>query len=148
MFLTIKPVKMNCQLCQENLEAFLEGTLPSDMKTQVESHLKGCEACNHLYSIQVLADRLIGSEKKLEPDPFLITRVMEKIEDKETSVSENLFIKILRPVLITSSLAAAVLFGVMLGNLSLPGNKTRAIPAELAMIDDASLESIDNLSQE
>lgn len=139
---------MNCQLCQEKLDAYLEGTLPSDMKTQLESHLKECESCNQMYSIQVLADRVIGSEKSLEPDPFLITRVMAKIENKKTSVSEKLLIKILRPVLITSSLAAAVLVGVMLGNLSLPGNNTRAIPAELALIDDASLESIDNLSQE
>ncbi len=139
---------MNCQLCQEKLDAYREGTLPSDMKTQLESHLKECETCNQMYIIQILTDRVIGSEKSLEPDPFIITRVMAKIEDKETSVSENLFTKILRPVLITSSLAAAVLFGVMIGNLSLPGNNTRAIPAELAMIDDASLESIDNLSQE
>ncbi|HPY67707.1 MAG TPA: zf-HC2 domain-containing protein [Bacteroidales bacterium] len=139
---------MNCQLCQEKLDAYLEGTLPSDMKTQVDSHLNGCKTCKHFYNILFLADRVIDSEKKLEPDPFLVTRVMAKIENKETSVSENLFIKILRPVLITSSLAAAILFGVMLGNLSLPENNIRAIPAELAMINDASLESIDNLSQE
>jgi len=141
---------MNCQLCQENLDAYLEGILPSDMKTQLESHLKECETCNQMYRIQVLADRVVGYEKELEPDPFLITRVMAKIENREISGyrSGDIFTRILRPVLMTLSLAAAVFLGIMIGNLSLPYNNTRIIPAELAMIDDASLESVDNLSNE
>lgn len=150
MFLTIKTIKMNCKLCQENLDAYLEGILPSDMKTQLESHIKECEACNQMYRIQVLADRVIGSEKELEPDPFLITRVMAKIGNREISGyrSVDIFTRILRPALMTLSLAAAVFLGIMIGNLSLPYNNTRIIPAELAMIDDASLESVDNLSNE
>ena len=36
---------MNCQLCQKELDAYRDGKLPRDMMTQVESHLKACEAC-------------------------------------------------------------------------------------------------------
>ena len=36
---------MNCQTVQEQLSAYLSGDLSSVETTQLESHLKGCEAC-------------------------------------------------------------------------------------------------------
>jgi hypothetical protein len=46
------------------------------------------------------------------------------------------------------SLAAAVLFGIMLGNLSRPAGNAGMVPVEFALINDASLESVDFLSLE
>ena len=141
---------MNCQLCQENLEAYQEGKLPSDMMTQVESHLKKCDPCKMLFEIQILAGRVMSVEKETAANPFLATRVMAQIERLDAEREENtpLGARILRPVLITLSLAAAVFFGIMLGNLSRPVGNFSKVPLELALINDASLESVGILSLE
>lgn len=141
---------MNCKLCQENLEAYQEGRLPSGMMTQVESHLKTCDSCKSIFEVQLLAGRVISTEKEADADPFLATRVMAQIERLDTERSENVSMgsRILRPAFITLSLAAAVFFGIMLGNLSRPTDYAGKIPVELALINDASLESVDILSLE
>lgn len=143
-------LKMNCQLCQEILEAYQEGKLPAGMMTQLESHLETCDSCKKLSEIQLLANRVIKLEKETDSDPFLATRVMayiERLEDERLETS-SLGVRILRPALITMSLAAAVLFGIMLGNLSRPAGNAGTVPVEFALINDASLESVDFLSLE
>ncbi|HPR72889.1 MAG TPA: zf-HC2 domain-containing protein [Bacteroidales bacterium] len=144
-----KPIEMNCSLCQNNLDAYKKGSLSSALETEIKDHLKTCDECSHLYNAQILADRIIDSEKNTEPNPFLITRIMSRIENIEDPVHHSpRVINILRPVFITLSLAAAIFFGVMIGNLSFQNYNTNMIPAELTMIDDAVLESIDMLSTE
>ncbi len=140
---------MNCQLCQKELDAYREGKLPRDMKTQVESHLKTCATCSGIYRLQILADKVMDQEKDLQSDPFLATRVMASIENLEDSDKPGTaFIRILKPVLITVSMAAAIFFGIMLGNLSRPVTDREKIPVELALIDDAAIESVNILSNE
>ena len=141
---------MNCQLCQKNLEAYQEGRLPSDMMTQAESHLETCDSCKRIYNIQLLANRVMNSEKGTVVNPFLATRVMTGIETLENAgyEKESSNVRILRSALITISLAAAVFFGIVLGNLSRPDVNSNKIPVELALINDAFLESVNILSNE
>lgn len=141
---------MNCQLCQKELDAFGEGKLPRDIMTQVESHLKGCETCAGMYKLQILAAKVMNQEKELQPDPFLATRIMASIENLENSEYKpvTLFKRMLKPVVITVSMAAAIFFGIMLGNLSRPATYRETIPVELALIDDATIESVNILSNE
>lgn len=141
---------MNCQLCQKNLEAYQEGRLLSDMMTQVESHLETCDSCKRIYNIQLLANRVIDSEKLTQVDPFLATRVLAGIENLENAghEKESFKVRILQPALITVALAAAVFFGIILGNLSRPAGNTERVPVELTLINDVSLESVDILSIE
>lgn len=141
---------MNCQLCQKELDAYREGKLPGDMMTQVEAHLKGCEACAGTFKLQILADKIIDQEKKLHADPFVATRVMAYIETLEDTGYKPVttFIRVLKPVLVTVSAAAAIFFGIMIGNLSDPFTNRETIPIELALIDDATIEAVNILSNE
>jgi len=141
---------MNCQLCQKNLDAYQEGRLSPDMMTQVESHLETCDSCKRIYNIQLLANRVINSEKETGVNTFLATRVLAGIENLENAghEKESFTVRILQPALITVSLAAAVFFGIVLGNLSRPAGNTDKVPVELALINDVSLESVDILSLE
>jgi len=143
-------LKMNCQLCQKELDAYREGTLPFDLKTQVESHLETCETCKQVYSFLILANKVIKTEKELDPDPFLVTRVMAQIENLEKPYYETgiMLTRILRPVMVTILLAGAVFSGILLGNLSRPAGNKEKIPVELALLNDAALESVDILSNE
>jgi len=141
---------MNCQLCQKELDAYRDGKLPRNMMTQVESHLKACETCSGIYRLQILADKVMNQEKELQPDPLLATRIMASIESLENSDYKpaTVFKRVLKPVLVTISMAAAIFFGIMLGNLSRPVTNRETIPVELALIDDATIESVNILSNE
>jgi anti-sigma factor RsiW len=141
---------MNCQLCQKFSDAYYKGNLPDDTKTQVEDHLATCNECAESYKILALADRVINEEKELLSNPFLITRIMERIENIETPLIKTIpvYKRIIRPVIITASLAAAIFMGIMIGNIYKPGSNLQVIPLELALIDDASIESVNILSNE
>ena len=141
---------MNCQLCQKEMDAYRDGKLPRDIMTQVESHLKACETCSGIYGLQVLAEKVMEQEKELQPDYFLTTRVMTRIDSLKGSGYNpaTAFIRVLKPVLVTASMAAAIFFGIMLGNLSRPFTERERIPVELALIDDSTIESVNILSNE
>ena len=93
---------------------------------------------------------LTNKEKEIESDPFLATRVMAGIDNLKGSGYEpaNAFIRVLKPVLVTASMAAAIFFGIMLGNLSQPVTDREIIPVELALIDDAAIETVNILLNE
>lgn len=141
---------MNCQLCRKEIDAYRGGKLPADMMTQVESHLKTCEACAEVLRLQAIADRVMNHEKETQSDPFLSTRVMALINNNEEQEynKRTVFTMLLKPVLITVSMAAAIFIGVLMGNLSYPGRNSEPIPVELALIDDATIESLNILTNE
>jgi len=141
---------MNCQLCQKESDAYREGKLPPDTRTQVEAHLKVCEKCAESYRLQTLAERVINHEKEILSNPFLSTRIMTGIENIETPGYKTIpaFRRILKPALVSVSLAAAILYGVMVGNIYQSVQSKNSIPVELALIDDATIESVNILSNE
>ncbi len=129
------------------MDAYREEKLSPDMKALVEDHIKSCRECSEILRMEILADKVIEREKQLESDPYLSARVLARIESSENK-AETGFIKVLRPVLMTVSLAAAVFFGIILGNLARPSGNLQHIPVELALIDDSALESVEVLSNE
>lgn len=141
---------MNCQLCRKEIDAYREGKLPSDMMTQVESHLKTCATCAEVPKLQAIADRVMNHEKETQSDPFLSTRVMALINNNEEQEyrTRTVFTTLLKPVLVTVSMAAAIFSGVLMGNLSYHGSNREPIPVELALIDDATIESLNILTNE
>lgn len=138
---------MNCELCHKEFDAWHKDLLTPAMRDQVETHLKECSECNEFYKVQILTDRVIAREKGLQINPYLSTRVMAEI-GKSQAESKVYFPHILRPVLMTLSMAAAVFLGVMMGSIPHYNKIRENIPVELALIDDTRIESIDLLSNE
>jgi hypothetical protein len=100
--------------------------------------------------MQVLADKIIAQEKELQPDPSLTARIMAVIEkpDAARHQTETLFTRVFRPMFLTASVAAAIFIGIFLGSISARAVNNEKIPVELALIDDASIESVNILSNE
>lgn len=136
---------MNCNLCKQELDAYREGRLPEGIRTQVENHLGNCNTCNDIYKMELLANRIMSDERETQADPFLATRVMTKIEALE-KLPVPVYKKVLRPALISVSLAAAMFMGILVGNVYQPISKTEKLPVELSYANDAALESVDLLS--
>jgi hypothetical protein len=138
---------MNCELCHKEFDAWHKDLLTPAMRDQVETHLKECSECNEFYKVQILTDRVIAREKGLQINPYLSTRVMAEI-GKSQAENKVFFPGILKPVLITVSMAAAVFLGVMMGSIPQRNLNGNELPLELSLIDDAGLESIDVLLNE
>lgn len=141
---------MNCNLCKQELEAYREGRLPEGTKAQVEAHLAQCSNCSAIYQMEILANRIIDTEKLVQSNPFLATRVMAEIEalEQRSAGYERIpaYRKALKPVLVSLSVAAAILVGVFAGSIYQPAKQTQGIPVEMAYINDAALESVDYLA--
>jgi predicted anti-sigma-YlaC factor YlaD len=120
------------------------------MRTQVETHLQHCAECNDNYRMQSLAESVMNQEKLIKPAINLTTRIMEQIEDQEKAGTKTIspFIRVLRPVLIVTSMAAAIFAGILIGNINKPSVRVLSIPVELALMDDVAIESVNILSNE
>jgi predicted anti-sigma-YlaC factor YlaD len=140
---------MNCKLCQQELEAYLEGRMPEGLKAQVETHLANCVECKTKYQLISIAEKTIKDEKQLEVNPFIATRVMNSIEEleKKEEFRAPAYQKVLKPILIGFSIAVAILIGVLEGGIYKPYHTT-GIPSELVYINDAAIESVSMFSKE
>jgi len=142
---------MNCQLCQKESGAYREGKLPEGIRIQVENHLGDCKECAESYHLLNLSDQVMEEEKRLQPNPFLVTRIMAGIEELEQNREIHLhipvYLKVLKPVLISVSVAAAIFIGVMVGNIYLPAHPANSLPVEMVYMNDAALESVELFSQ-
>lgn len=142
---------MNCQFCQKESDAYHKGNLSEGLRIQVEIHLEGCRDCSESYQLWAIANEVMEDEKAAQSNPFLVTRIMAGIEEMElegvTSRRIPVYQMVLKPLLISVSLAAAVFVGVTVGSTYLPTSDSQRIPVELSYMNDAALESVDLYSQ-
>lgn len=137
---------MNCVTCKNQVEAYLEGELSQGAGIQMEDHLSSCKECAALYRTMLLVNRITAEEKNVEPNPFLATRILARIEGLEEVRSKrpNPFAqKVLKPVLISVSIAVAVFFGVLTGGIYQTDSIRGQVPVELSYLNDASMESVE-----
>ena len=141
---------MNCQLCQKESDAYFGGRLSDDMRTQVEAHLQSCEKCATDYKMQSLAEKVMTQEKAINPDFYLTTRIMARLENSKVIADKitSPFTRLLKPVLIITTMAAAIFVGVLIGNIYKPSVRVLSKPVELALMDDVAIESVNILSNE
>ena len=137
---------MNCKICQEEIDKYLEGSLPGGSRQQFEQHLEICEECSDRLRIVKVADIVISEEKSIESNPFLSTRIMAMLEEEElkrsVSISDAITGRIFKPVLISVVIAISVILGVGIGNLNNAEYLFKQVPDEITYIDDTVIESL------
>ena len=134
---------MNCSTCQKNLSTYLEEKLPKDIQRLTEDHLNNCSRCMVFYNEMRIASGLIDREKANASNPFLATRVMATIEQLEAPFyKESVYRRVLQPILIAASIAIAVFVGIKAGSFYTTKPTSRTVPTEMAMMNDAALESL------
>jgi hypothetical protein len=120
------------------------------MRAQIEAHLMLCADCAESYKVQSLTEKVINHEKEVSPDPSLSSRIMAQIENQAANANrtKSLFTRALKPALITTSMAAAIFAGVLIGNIYTPSEKAFYRPLELVLVDDLAIESVNILANE
>lgn len=146
MFLMYKSNKeMDCRNYTDRIDDYLEGKLFKDDRFAFENHLDSCAKCRESVELQRLAERIISQEKNSVSHPYLSGRIMSAIENSGKK-ADSAIIRILRPVAVTISVAAAIFAGILIGNI--PEKAVKVTPLELTLINDESMESVNVLSQE
>ena len=56
--------EMTCKELVELVTDYLEGTLPADVRLQMESHLAGCDGCTHYLEQMRETIRLTGNVRE------------------------------------------------------------------------------------
>ena len=109
---------MKCKILHKDLIFFVEGTLSPERKNEVSKHLSGCKICRNFISELEYSFEIIEKEKKIEPNPFLYSRIQNKINDYErnTGTIKVTAAKILRPVFIILLVLSGIFSGIKLGN--------------------------------
>ncbi len=136
---------MNCQLCKKHLDAHIGGRLPEDVQSALRTHLGGCEECNSYYISMLVTGKMVEKELTAEPNPFLVTRIMAKVESLQEAASEvrpSFTRRVLQPALVILMLAAAVFAGITAGKAFYSSVQPVGVPEELVYLNDASLESL------
>ena len=137
---------MNCSTCQENMNAFLSGFFPKEIKNSFLEHLEACDACKAVYSASIITDEVIKSEVAVQSNPYLSTRIMAEIAQQDKTlklkVFSTVFKKMFQPAMVTLTLSTAVIFGIMVGKIYLNSDVKKTVPEELVYLDDASIESL------
>ena len=138
---------MTCKECIDYLELYQKGTLPDDTKKRVVEHLLECPDCRATLEVMQSVDRFIGLEKSHAPNTFLTSKVMANIQRMEEK-QKGATIGKLRPLFFAASVAATIAFGIFIGSLYQNGAIHPSNGNDLVYIDDASLESIHQLTSE
>ncbi|MDD2889314.1 MAG: anti-sigma factor [bacterium] len=104
----------------EKLSAFLDGELSEQERENIKSHLKDCQDCQKEASeLTKLSELLNNSFLPIEPSPYFIARLKQKIEDNESipvAITINDWINRIKHSLIPIGATALILLSFVAGN--------------------------------
>jgi predicted anti-sigma-YlaC factor YlaD len=137
---------MNCKNYRNNLIGFIKGQLSKDEEVRIREHLGGCEECRAFADYLRATMSIIEMEKRIEPDPFLATRIEGILQASsapkyETSRKAR-FITVLS---FSVFILAGAFGGFGLGKLISPRSNANELAANeiMLMIDDMRHEPIE-----
>jgi hypothetical protein len=113
---------MNCQDVKNSMLDFAEGKVSADLGNSIQSHLNSCTECESFFKLALKFEQIIEKEKALQVNPYLYTRVQERINSLDRRHTINLKSSILRTYYYYAAVIVVALFigvfsGKQLGNL-------------------------------
>ena len=105
---------MKCEPIKQNLFNYAEGNLSEVEKLMVTEHLKSCSDCRKLANILIDSFELIESQKVLNPNPFIYTRIEQKLQTQKLTKSYS---GILKPILVSLMILISLYGGIRIGKI-------------------------------
>lgn len=111
-----KQTNMNCSVVRKKLIFYAEGKLEGREREEVGLHLADCKQCIYLY--EELQSTLEIAEKRipLEPNPFLYTRIKEKLDDTVQIDEKKVHKPVYQKVFLQITMSAILFLGIYAGN--------------------------------
>ena len=111
---------MNCKKIQSDLIFFFYKELPEAKYQIIEAHLQECEKCNLIFLKLKSSLSVIETEKEIEVNPFIYTRIQQQIAQISNKQNAREFVpvfkRIFQPALITLVIIFGLLLGIFIGN--------------------------------
>lgn len=109
---------MKCKTVQRKMISYSELEFKDKEQEAFFEHISSCQSCNHLYEELQLTYQLIEKKEVLPENPFLLTRIMQKIEERnsEKEAVIPVYQRILQPVLLSLLLLVGIFGGIQMGN--------------------------------
>lgn len=101
---------MDCHQVNKYLPEYAAKSLQADVLHEIQEHLQQCPLCRQQAEMLLKVFNLMKKEKEIQPNPFLSTRIFERINNREIP-SRNF----LRPVLAGAFLGLALMAGIFAG---------------------------------
>lgn len=142
---------MNCQLCQNKMEAYVRNEIDPGLINPMEEHLKECQHCTeYLFLIRMMED-MIQEEVQIRPDPNLPAKIMQLIESGKGFESRNIDLRshrMIKTFIFSVSVSAAIFAGILAGSFYYTEYPEDNIPAEISYMNDAEIEAINLFTKE
>jgi predicted anti-sigma-YlaC factor YlaD len=113
-----KQGKTDCTFVRKNIFSYIEEDLPGEIRHDVEEHLHSCKECSGIVSEFQSLSSLITKTKAAEPNPFTVTRILQRIETEiaEHSNEPRTFLfRVIRPISFSFMFILAIVIGFALG---------------------------------
>lgn len=109
---------MNCASFRNSIFDWSENDFSSFSVDEFETHSEECTECSDLLEEFSKTIAIIEQDKLNEPDPFAVTRLLQKLENYQEAEKWWVFPvsqTILRPVYLGIGIVLAILVGVVMG---------------------------------
>ncbi len=111
---------MKCKEVNNKLVRYINNELSKQENEIVKSHLESCATCNEIVVELQNTMSLFNDRVTLQPNPFLYTRIIQEINNRDSIIDNNGFLpvfkKALQPVMFSFLLILSVFLGITLGN--------------------------------
>jgi anti-sigma factor RsiW len=135
---------MNCNIPDNDLYLFADGSLSDERRLKVESHLTECKECREYLSFIEKSIMVIEKDKEISQNPFLFTRIMAKLEASNKSHWSHAK-KTVPSFVFSLFLAGVIIGGINLGRLYSTNTSyyNNDLQEEISYLDDIKQESIE-----
>ena len=105
---------MICKEVHKKMDSYLSNQILGEELKSFESHLEDCTSCKHILQEVKLSLELLDNVKTVETDPFMFTRIQQRIINSYSRES-RFFSRILQPIAATLIIGIGLTLGILLG---------------------------------
>lgn len=132
---------MNCKDIENRIIFYVENRLTDVESKSIEQHISECTSCKMKYDIIKAAYNTIEDEKNIQVNPFISTRILQKIEE---SKRPKVFVKkVLQPAIIGLTMIMGIWFGNIIAD-NYVGNTIQNAQVDNSQNVDESVQFVVN----
>ena len=128
---------MKCKKIRRKLVAYIDGELDKEQELLVKRHLLKCAKCKKEADLLNKTSYILKSERRLVPSEEFEANLWRRIRFAEKRETAPHFLRRVAYLILPAAVAAALIIGVMIGNLV-----GKVIPPQNVNLEEEYLSSI------
>jgi len=138
-----KQNKMKCKEVHKLITPFLNGSMDVKKSELFHSHLTECSSCEKLVKELSATLSILDKQKRVLPDPFMHTRILQEIENRQNTSVLLSVMRILQPIMVAAILVIGIYLGIGLGNSYVSKGEEIASADNRTLVDEFLFNEMD-----